>query len=135
MDIAKLLPDEPNLRNFYFRSDVIRVIDGDTVECLLDLGFRLEKIQSVRLAFIDTPEIRGSEKEDGLKAKKQLEWMLKKANRKNMIVQTIDGENDKFGRTIGIIYLWHERLRVWQNINRILVDNKLANLYDGGAKK
>ena len=73
----------------YFVSSVDRVVDGDTVDVIIDLGFDLTKKERVRLAGIDTPESRTRDLEEkamGLEAKDHLTGMLKGADR--LIVRT-----------------------------------------------
>ena len=50
---------------YEYRSEIIRVIDGDTVVAKIDLGFNVFTVQTLRLSSIDAPEKRGKEKESG----------------------------------------------------------------------
>ena len=54
---------------YRYKTKVIRWVDGDTLLCLIDLGFYTHKEERLRLAMIDTPELRGAEKEEGKKVK------------------------------------------------------------------
>lgn len=53
-------------RQHKYRGRIVRIIDGDTVEIVLDLGFYVEKRMRVRLRAIDAPEVRGDEREQGV---------------------------------------------------------------------
>lgn len=54
---------------YQYKAKVIRWVDGDTLLCLIDLGFYSHKEERLRLARIDTPELRGAEKERGKQVK------------------------------------------------------------------
>ena len=85
---------------------VTKVVDGDTIDVILDMGFNILFAQRVRLFGIDTPESRTRdlvEKKYGLKSKKFLQDQLKKA--KSITIRTYKGEEKgKFGRILGDIY-------------------------------
>lgn len=85
---------------FTYNAEVHRIVDGDTVYLKVDLGFRMTTIQGFRLAGIDTPEIRGVERPDGLKSKDELARLIEG---KKLIVKT--GKTGKFGRWIATIYI------------------------------
>lgn len=85
-----------------YKASVVKVVDGDTVDFDLDLGFYLKIRVRLRLAGIDTPEVRGTEKEAGLKAKAFVERLLGGAT--EIVVRT-GKETGKFGRWIGDIFL------------------------------
>lgn len=84
---------------------VTRVIDGDTVEGVADLGFGVSKKMKVRLYDVDTPEIfrpkSKEEKELGLKAR---EFVKEKVLNKKVLLKTIKDNKGKFGRYLGIIH-------------------------------
>ena len=92
---------------------VTKVVDGDTIDVILDMGFNILFAQRVRLFGIDTPESRTRdlvEKKYGLKAKKFLQDKLKKA--KSITIRTHKGEEKgKFGRILGDIYCRSHRGR------------------------
>lgn len=56
-----------------YRAAVTRVVDGDTLYCLIDLGFNTYTYHSIRVAGINAPEIRGAERDKGLAAKTYVE--------------------------------------------------------------
>lgn len=91
----------------YFVREVVKVIDGDTVDFVIDLGFGVMYSSRIRLAGIDAPESRTLDKEEkamGLEAKKYLSERLKSA--KNIVIKTekLKG-SDKYGRVLGWLYL------------------------------
>ena len=90
---------------FWYGATILKVVDGDTVDLMVDLGFSVHHKIRVRLYGINTPESRTKnlqEKELGLKAKKYVEdWST---NHKWVFVNTIPDKNDKYGRVLARIY-------------------------------
>ena len=114
----------------YFVKSVDRIVDGDTIDISIDLGFDLTKKERVRLAGIDTPEKRTKnekEKEMGYQATEFLEMHLMEATK-----LTVKTEKDgKFGRMLGWLYKSDEDT---MSINQIMIDKGYAWAYDGGTK-
>lgn len=122
----------------YFVKKVIRIVDGDTIDIEIDLGFDLTKKERVRLGGIDTPEKRTKnleEKAMGLEATEYLTALLDGAPQ-----LTVTTEKDgKFGRMIGTLYLSPDMLPDSSNstgssINQAMIDDGFAWKYDGGTK-
>ena len=115
----------------YFVKSIDRVVDGDTIDISIDLGFDLTKKERVRLAGIDTPEKRTKdqkEKEMGYQATEFLEMHLMEATK-----LTVRTEKDgKFGRMLGWLYKTDEDT---MSINQIMIDKGYAWSYDGGTKE
>ena len=108
---------------------VNRVIDGDSVDVCIDLGFDISFTSSVRLYGIDTPESRTrdpDEKKCGLLAKKFLEDAVK--NGKTIIIRTQKDEKGKFGRVLGSLVI------DGININHKMIEENLAVAYYGQSK-
>lgn len=117
--------------DFSYRvSKVIKIIDGDTIDVMLDLGFDIMYKSRVRLFGIDTPESRTRdviEKEYGMMSKKYLTNKLKSA--KKISIKTYKGEETgKFGRILGEIFCDGE------NINKKMCDQGHAVAYYGQSK-
>jgi len=114
----------------YFVKSVDRIVDGDTIDISIDLGFDLTKKERVRLAGIDTPEKRTKnekEKEMGYQATEFLEMHLMEATK-----LTVRTEKDgKFGRMLGWLYKTDTDT---MSINQIMIDKGYAWAYDGGTK-
>ncbi len=93
------------MERFWYGAKLLKVIDGDTIELMVDLGFDIHHKMRVRLYGINTPESRTkdlAEKELGLKAKKFTEdWFT---NHQWVFVNTIPDKNDKYGRILARIY-------------------------------
>jgi micrococcal nuclease len=91
----------------YFVKEVTKVVDGDTIDVVIDLGFSILYSSRVRLAGIDTPESRTTDKAEklfGLESKKYLEDRLKKAKRIVIKTEKLDS-SEKYGRILGWLYL------------------------------
>lgn len=93
------------MQRFWYGATVIDVIDGDTIDLMIDLGFNIHHKIRVRLYGVNTPESRTKdlkEKEMGLKAKSfTKDWLT---NNKWVFVNTIPDKNDKYGRILARIY-------------------------------
>jgi micrococcal nuclease len=101
-----------------------RVIDGDTVDLDIDLGFGLTITQRVRLLHIDAAEVRTKdleEKERGLAAK---DWLEKELSREgDWIINTT--KDDKYGRILGELYLVGDPVTV----NEKMINEGIAEVY------
>ena len=113
-----------------------KVLDGDTIDVTIDLGFDLYKKERVRVAGVDTPEKRTrnlEEKELGIDAtnwlKKELEDVL--AGDDELIVRTeLHGGVGKYGRLLGWLYVGDEQV----SLNEQMITQGYAHAYDGGTK-
>ena len=116
--------------------EINKVLDGDTIDVTIDLGFDLYKKERVRVAGVDTPEKRTrnlEEKELGIDAtnwlKKELEDVL--AGDDELIVRTeLHGGVGKYGRLLGWLYVGDEEL----SLNEQMIHQGYAHAYDGGTK-
>jgi micrococcal nuclease len=119
---------------YQYKAKILKVIDGDTVEIDLDLGFNIVLAnQKVRLAGVDTPESRTTnleEKPRGLLSKKKLQEKLPVGTW--AIIETLrsDNNDDKFGRILGV-FIAADGTRV----NQWLIDNNYAVGYLGENKE
>ncbi len=118
--------------DFSYRIDkVIKVVDGDTIDVMIDLGFDIKYKSRVRLFGIDTPESRTrdlTEKKYGLLSKKYLQSALASGSKK--IIKTHkDQETGKFGRILGEIFV------DGKNINMEMCKNGHAVAYYGQNKQ
>tara|TARA_A100001234_G_scaffold191840_1_gene178714 strand:- start:3130 stop:3549 length:420 start_codon:yes stop_codon:yes gene_type:complete len=114
-----------------------RVVDGDTIDVTIDLGFDLFKKERVRVAGVDTPEKRTRDLEEkalGLDAtnwlKEKLEGAIKGDD--DLIIRTeLVGGVGKYGRLLGWLYIGDAEV----SLNEIMIDEGYAWAYDGGTKK
>ena len=106
---------------YEYNADVIRVYDGDTITVNIDLGFGIwMKNQTIRLYGINTPEIRGEEREQGLIS---AEYLRTKILGKRIILKTVKDKKGKYGRWLGEVYLDDI------NVNQELIEEGLAKPY------
>jgi len=111
---------------------VLKVVDGDTIDVDIDLGFNISYTQRVRLAGIDTPESRtkdAKEKALGLEVKEKLKKAIDAA--KDVVVKTeLPDSSEKYGRILGWVYLDGSA----KSINEQLIDEGYAWGYMGETK-
>lgn len=121
-------------RNMYTYKlrEIVRIVDGDTVDVVIDLGFDISVKKRVRVAGIDTPEKRTRDAEEkalGVAATEFAEkWFAE--NKGNIVVRTaLDGSAEKYGRLLGYFYADEVCF------NEAIVDAGLAWRYEGGTKE
>ena len=114
-----------------------KVVDGDTIDVTIDLGFDLYKKERVRIAGVDTPEKRTRDLEEkalGLDAtywmKKQLEDTI--AGDEELIIRTeLKGGTGKYGRLLGWLYVGEDTI----SLNEQMITEGYAWSYNGGTKQ
>lgn len=116
----------------YFVKEVKSVVDGDTIDVVIDLGFNILYAQRVRLAGIDTPESRTTDKIEkalGLEAKDYLKKKL--ASAKTIVIRTekLDS-SEKYGRILGWVYLDGSG----ESVNNQMIEDGYAWGYLGDTK-
>ena len=118
--------------DFSYRiNKVTKVVDGDTIDVIMDMGFDIMYKSRVRLFGIDTPESRTrnlDEKKRGLLAKKYLQEALK-AGSKLSIKTYKDNETGKFGRILGDVFI------DGKSVNAQMVKDFMAVPYTGQSKQ
>ena len=127
--IAELFMKTKN-KLYHYSAKVTRVVDGDTVDALIDLGFDMHSKQRIRLYGIDTPECRTRdlvEKKAGFAAKARLVEMLRD-NKNCCVVRTRLDKKGKYGRVLGILYVNE------CDLNAQLVWEGYAKKYRGGSR-
>ena len=129
-------PSRKSCYNFRV-TEINRVVDGDTIDVTIDLGFDLFKKERVRVAGVDTPEKRTRDLEEKALGIDATNWLKKK------LEDTIDGDEEltirtelkggvgKYGRLLGWLYIGDEIV----SLNEQMIDEGYAWEYDGGAKQ
>tara|TARA_B100000424_G_C22931334_1_gene495419 strand:+ start:234 stop:656 length:423 start_codon:yes stop_codon:yes gene_type:complete len=119
---------------YRYKVDIVKVIDGDTVDVDIDLGFGMVyKKQRVRLKGIDTPESRTrnlEEKKFGLAAKAYLKEELNGPDAYTHI-ELVSHDKGKFGRILGELFVGGSSC----SINQLMIDKHHAVPYDGQSKE
>jgi micrococcal nuclease len=110
-----------------------KVVDGDTIDADIDLGFDISLTKRIRLAGIDTPESRTTdayEKKLGLEVKEWLKHRLEGAD--DIIIKTkLPDSSEKYGRILGYLFINGESV----SVNTQMIAEGYAWSYDGGTKK
>ena len=128
-------PSRKSCYNFRVIS-IDKVVDGDTIDVTIDLGFDLYKKERVRVAGVDTPEKRTrnlEEKALGLDATAWIKDKLEGAvdGDDDLIIRTeLDGGVGKYGRLLGWLYIGDAIV----SLNERMIDEGYAWAYDGGTK-
>jgi micrococcal nuclease len=116
--------------------EVVKVIDGDTADFILDLGFDLYKKERVRVAGVDTPEKRTKNLEEKALGIDATNWLKEKlestiAGDDELSVRTeLVGGVGKYGRLLGWLYIGDESV----SLNEQMITEGYAHAYDGGTK-
>ena len=126
---------------FEYNCKIVRVVDGDTVDVDIDLGFDVWlKKQRIRLYGVDTPESRTrdlEEKKYGLAAK---QYLIDKLNAGTPILKTFKDGVGKYGRILGEFWVEEvaeesENITVKTNINQLMIEEHYAAPYHGQSKE
>jgi micrococcal nuclease len=116
---------------YEYKVKVVKVVDGDTVDVDIDLGFGMVyKKQRVRMVGIDTPESRTRDKVEklfGKASKKHLKKLLEECE----TVSLVSHDKGKFGRILGTLYA-HSETKV--DVNQKMIDDCHAVVYSGENK-
>jgi micrococcal nuclease len=111
---------------------ISKVVDGDTIDADIDLGFDISLSKRIRLAGIDTPESRttnAKEKTMGLESKEWLKKTLEGA--KDILIKTeLPDSTEKYGRIIGHLFINGQET----SLNNQMITSGYALAYDGGTK-
>ena len=132
---AMVPPSRKSCYNFRV-TEIVKVLDGDTIDVLIDLGFDLFKKERVRIAGVDTPEKRTRDLEEKALGIDATEWL------KDKLESTIDGDDElsirtelvggvgKYGRLLGWLYVGEDTV----SLNELMITEGYAHAYDGGTK-
>ena len=129
----------PNRKSCYnFRvTEIVKVLDGDTIDVIIDLGFDLYKKERVRIAGVDTPEKRTRNLEEKALGIDATNWLKEKlegaiSGEDDLVIRTeLKGGVGKYGRLLGWLYIGDET----ESINERMIQQGYAWEYDGGTKK
>ncbi len=133
---AMIPPSRKSCYNFRV-TEIKKVLDGDTIDVIIDLGFDLAKTERVRIAGVDTPEKRTRNLEEKALGIDATEWL------KDKLEGAIDGDDDlvirtelvggvgKYGRLLGWLYIGDSDV----SLNEQMITEGYAWAYDGGTKQ
>ena len=132
---AMVPPSRKSCYNFRV-TEINRVLDGDTIDVTIDLGFDLFKKERVRVAGVDTPEKRTRNLEEKALGIDATNWLKQKledvlAGDDELIVRTeLHGGVGKYGRLLGWLYIGDST----ESLNEQMITEGYAHAYDGGTK-
>ena len=124
---------------YQYKAKLIKVVDGDTVDALIDCGFSTFKKERVRLHGINAPESRTRDKEEkkrGLAAKARLKELIKEGKNQFLVETSID-KKGKYGRLLGKLFRLYEDFvpsNEVRSYNQILLEEGHATEYFGGKR-
>lgn len=108
-------------QEYIYNATVTKVYDGDTITVDFDLGFFVSmRDQTLRLYGIDTPELRGVEREQGLVVR---DWLREKILGKKVVIKSYRDKKGKYGRWLADVYLEGE------HINTTLLEKGYAEVF------
>jgi len=129
--------------SYQFPVVITRIVDGDTVDARIDMGFKIVYEERIRLLGLDTPESFTSNKKEkvlGLEAKARIKELIAEANvlpkkrgKKDVVLKTSKHGKGKFGRILGEIWI-NANTGEGINVNQALIDEGHARQYMGGSK-
>ena len=122
---------------YIYRGKLERVVDGDTIDALIDVGFDIWVKKRIRYKGIDTWESRTrdlDEKKKGLAAKARNKELLESVSNKSGYFRLKSHGVGKYGRVLGEIFIEDSEGKQW-NINDTLITEGHAYVYEGGKKK
>jgi micrococcal nuclease len=114
-----------------------KVLDGDTIDVTIDLGFDLYKKERVRIAGVDTPEKRTRDLEEKALGIDATNWLKEKLTEtikgdEELLIRTeLKGGVGKYGRLLGWLYIGDATI----SLNELMIEEGYAWEYDGGTKQ
>ena len=125
------------MEKYIYKAKLDRVVDGDTVDALIDVGFDIWFKKRIRFKGVDTWESRTrnlEEKALGLKAKARTKELLEKVSSKSGYFRIKSYGLGKYGRVLADVFIMDNDCKQW-NVNKTLISEGHAYVYDGGKKK
>ncbi|MEM9328816.1 MAG: thermonuclease family protein [Bacteroidota bacterium] len=110
---------------YHYKALVVGVYDGDTITAQVDLGFHVQFTEKFRLSGIDTPEVRGGEREQGIISRDALR---SKILNQEVFIETEKDKKGKYGRYLATVHL--EEDGEWINVNEWLVTEGLGVFHE-----
>lgn len=119
----------PVTDKYTYDAKVVNVVDGDTIRCHADLGFGITyDTQNLRLARINTPELKGESREAALAAKEALKNLI---GDKTVLIRTLKNRRDRYGRYMCEVWVkeCETEEESWVNVSDWLVAHGYAEKY------
>jgi len=114
---------------YVYPAEVISVYDGDTFTAKVDLGFSVSVVHTFRLANVDTPEVRGAERPEGVRVRDYVRGLIEG---KEVFLMTYDDRTGKYGRYLSDVWtlIELEKSVFWINLGPHLLENGMADKYE-----
>ena len=125
------------MEKYIYRAKLDRVVDGDTVDALIDVGFDIWFKKRIRFVGVDTWESRTrdlEEKKKGKLAAERTRQLLEEVSSKPGYFRIKSHGLGKYGRVLGELFIMDKDGKQW-NVNETLITEGHAYVYDGGKKK
>ena len=125
------------MAKYIYRAKLDRVVDGDTVDALIDVGFNIWFKKRIRFVGVDTWESRTrdlEEKKKGKLAAERTRQLLEEVSSKPGYFRIKSHGLGKYGRVLGELFVMDKDGKQW-SINETLITEGHAYVYDGGKKK
>ena len=113
---------------YEYSCKVKRVVDGDTIDVVIDLGFDIHFATRVRLYGMDTPESRTRNKDEKVRGYMSKDFLEEWMEKDDVIIRTRRDKKGKFGRVLG------EMIVRGENVNKLMIKECLAVEYYGQSK-
>ena len=110
---------------YWYRAKCLRVVDGDTIDVLTDLGFRIGWEQRIRLYGIDTYELNDHDPARRALAVKGKEFVAAKVEGKDVVLNSFKDRGDKYGRWLAVVYYATDDGQ-WHDVNGELLAEEIA---------
>ena len=116
----------------YRIKEIYKVIDGDTIDASIDLGFGIYLTRRIRLAGIDTPESRTTNMKEKIMGLESKDWLKHRVeNAQCILIKTeLPDSTEKYGRIIGHLFINGQET----SLNNQMITSGYALAYDGGTK-
>lgn len=119
---------------YSYKAFVTNVVDGDTVDVEVDLGFKIKHGMRVRVDGVDTPELRSSNSLERTAAKYATAYVEKLILGQTVYLRTYKPKGDKYGRFLAQIYINEDIHHQAPSLSQVLLTSKTGRLYEGGKR-
>ena len=116
------------MKLFFYKARIESVYDGDTLSATIDVGFGLSINVKIRLAEVNTPEIRGVDKETKKKGLEARDFVRNLCLNQEVFINTV--KKDKYGRYLAEIWHIENNKKSEKSLSELLIENGLAEKYN-----
>ena len=106
---------------YHYHAKVVRVVDGDTLDVGIDLGFAITTRQRLRLARVDTPELNSSDREERIKAINAKDYVFQLCFNHGWLCTVKTEKTGKYGRWLAEVYMGDDK-NEQVHLNEVLIE-------------